>query len=184
MVDDVSAEAILAQARAAQAGTPLSSAEIEVQYRRLHDLAAERSAPARTFFESLLAHLDAEWRLIAVQCLSHYELADSPGLLDRMRQMLANDPDGHVRIWLAGILGRRYNQVRAWPEEALINVLDNDPNLSVRANAFRGLLDNAPIPYATAQEAMSALDREEFPPTWEEVERIVAAAQGDMQGCV
>ncbi len=180
-MDDAAMQAVLDEVRAIPTDTPLEPEETRAIYRRLHDLAERRFAPARAFCASCLARLDAEWRSIAVMCLHHYDLDDAPALLDRLRWMLGNEPDSDVRIWIAGILGAQPTGADAWPDRALARALDDDPNFQVRANAFRGLIETAGIPYPQAQQALQQMERGEIPITWAAIERIVAAAQGDTQ---
>lgn len=172
---------VLEQIRGAKTATPLEGAESDAIYRQLHALAEQQFIPARTFCETLLDGPDAEWRLIAIRCLFHYDLADSPALLTRLRRMLANDPDVDMRIWISGILGMQPPGAAAWPDGALVRALAEDPVVHIRANAFRGLLETAGIPYPQEQQAIQQMERGEIPATWAAIERIVAAAQGDTQ---
>lgn len=170
--------AVLDRVRAARTDAPLDGDASNVIYSQLHELAEQRFPPARTFCESLLRSVDAEWRLIAAQCLSHYDLAGSLELLTQIRWMLANDPDSYVRIWLSGILGAQQADAESWPDGALVHTIEDDPVLQVRSNAFRGLLQTAGIPYALMQRSLQELERGEIKPTWTEIERIVAVAKG------
>ena len=114
---------VRARARTARADAALSEAQRDEIFRELHDLAEAGYMPARTFFESCLAALDAEWRLAAAHDLYHYDLTGERILLERLRWMLANDPDSYVRIWLSGILGAQQDDTALWPDNALEGVM-------------------------------------------------------------
>lgn len=181
MVDEVAMTVILTRIRGTMTNTPLEEDESEAIYQQLHDLAEQQFAPARTFCESRLCSVDAAWRLIAVQCLFHYDLSDSPALLTKVRWLLANDPDSDVRIWLSGILGAQHTEADAWPDAALVRVLAEDPVIQVRFNAFRELLLSSRIPYARALQVFQQFERGEIQPTWAELERIVTTKQDATQ---
>lgn len=61
-----------------------------------------------------------------------------------------------------------------WPETALANALNSDPEIFVRYAAFQSLLELAGVPLFKAFDEHEKVKSGEIQPTWSEVQRIIA----------
>ncbi len=134
---------------------------------KAHALAEAKYLPASAFFRSCLTDPEAEWRLSGLQALGfHYDTSADEELLERIRYMLLTDPDMHVRIAAASILGTRSR----WPDWALQSALESEPVRTVRAVVFESLLKLAGAPLTKAREAYRRIEIGEIEPTREQLE--------------
>jgi hypothetical protein len=83
-----------------------------------------------------------------------------------------------VRQTAALILGIRSQ----WEEQALVAALSNEPEPEVRAAAFASVLELLGIPRNRAWQHWQQVNRQEMPPTWEQVQRIVEQEGVDPRG--
>ncbi len=90
--------------------------------------------PARiSILELLLSSSVGTWRRAALRCVS----GDTLELLPRVKDVLRGDVDPMVREEAASTLGR----MSAWPEAALLDSLEDDPDEVVRASALAASLE-------------------------------------------
>ena len=117
-----------------------------------HDLADASYLPAKAFFIDMLDDPRWDWRRTCISLLGfHYELDQKT--LNKIRDLLINDPDDGVRIACASVLG---NQVDL-PEKTLVLAMINDPNELVREAAFDALLNLANVPYKIRSEKIQRI---------------------------
>jgi len=170
-MDEAQMQQVLEAAQAARANPNLERAELRKIWRELHRLAEAQYEPAIEFFMSCLDDPDSNWRLEAIEDLGfHYPFSAESPITAKVRQLLPTDPDDHIRIAAAHILGIRSK----WPEPALVRALTDDPDETVRVSAFKSLLNLAGVPYPTVRDQVKASKLGIIQPTWAEVQRIIA----------
>lgn len=123
-----------------------------------HRLADAQYRPAMEFLISKLDDPKWDWRRVSVSLLGfHYKLA--PETMEKIRYLLAHDPDSVVRDASASVLG----QQGQFPEKALQNAMECDRDQVVRETAFAALLDLAKVPYKIRVEVVKKVREGKIP---------------------
>jgi hypothetical protein len=134
-----------------------------------HRLAKEKYEPAKHFFVSRLDDSRRDWRRVSVELLGfHYQLETQ--VVDKIRSMLATDPDSGVRIAAAYTLGKQSR----FPESALMHALKIDSNHLVREAAFSSLLELAGVSYKTKAKELGSINAGEITPDLDQLKRILS----------
>jgi HEAT repeat protein len=129
--------------------------------------------PAKALFVEGLDDPDWSWRLDCLTNLGfHYSLAPDGELMDKVRQMLLTDPSEMIRLSAPFVLANQ----STWGDPALLAALQADPEPVVRRSVFDALLRMAGLSFAQSEQQIERIDRGEIEPTWEELQRVLAAA--------
>lgn len=145
-LDDV--DAILDEARVAMRDGKDIYADKELKW-RLHDLAEAQNEKAKAFFVTMLDSEDSTWRLEGIRNVGfHYALRSDPDIVAKLRSLVLSDPDDHVRMTTASVLGIR----SSWPDKALYQALETDEDRYVRGAAFQSLIDLLGLPHDERRE--------------------------------
>ncbi len=166
---------LLARARAASLKPVADHDAFQALYQELHALAEEHYEPAIPFFEEWVYNVDADWRESGLTLLGwHYldHLKGNDALFTRMRYLLANDPDSYVRIAAASLLINAKEE-SDFPDGALLQALEEDPNIHVRRCALRSLLTHAEAKYSVIEETMRQVERREMAANSTTLKRII-----------
>ncbi len=141
--NEVNAEAILAQIQVSLANEAVKHAERFELWDRLHLLAELQYEPAMAVFVTGLSDSNSSWRLAHLCNLGfHYPVVALRPYLGKLYALLREDPDEDVRRSTASIIGRVSN----WPDAALLQALEDDPNAAVREAAFEALVQQLGVP--------------------------------------
>jgi HEAT repeat protein len=133
-----------------------------------HNLADAGCLPAKAIFIDMLDDPRWDWRRTCVSLLGfHYKLEQKT--LNKIRELLLNDPDSGVRIVSAYTLG---NQAKL-PEKTLISAMENDQNELVREAAFSALLNLANVPYKTRRKKIKQNRDRDVPPSLTQIKSIL-----------
>ena len=147
-----------------QMGMPPASVSAQ-----LRKLAQAHYAPALPFFVNGLQDERHEWR---TQCLLligvHYDLAGNEAALDKIRGVLRNDPERELRIKAVETLALH----SFWPEHALRNAMEADPDPKVCYAACKAILELLGIPRLVIRDEMAYLFTRGIRPTMEDIKRI------------
>jgi|SRR5579859_1501876 len=172
-MDESIVRSLFDEAKAARDRASLNSDEKKEVWRKFHRLAEAEYIPARDYFVKGLNDPDWDWRSQCVSFLGyHYSFSPDDEIINKIREMVLNDPEDMVRLAAAHVLGSRSK----WPEPALITALSDDPEECVRQSAFIALIGSAGVPYPVRHLEADRMDAGEFQPMWKEVERVIAAA--------
>lgn len=103
----------------------------------MHDLAERQHEAALQFFIDGLEQEDWSWRQEFLRFVGfHYQLDPEGRVVKKIRELLMSDPSSEVRSTAAAVLGSRSR----WPDQALLDTLENDPDSEVQTVAFDALL--------------------------------------------
>jgi HEAT repeat protein len=144
-------------------------------WRLMHQLAEARYQPALDLFASYMNDPDWAWRHEALQAVGfHFALAPDHPITEKIRQMLLTDPDpfGFVRLSAASILGLRSQ----WPDYALLEALDHDPDRDVRIAALASLLRLADVSDHIIGEVMLPIEAGTADPSRDALVQALAQA--------
>lgn len=147
-----------------------SSAKATMWWGVMHSLAESQYLPVIPLFAKCLEHRDWVWRVQCLECLGfHYEIQSDEKLMEKVRQLLLNDPNSDVRMTAASILGIR----STWLDKTLVQALNTDEDYFVKEAAFDALLKLAQIPFPSRVEIVNLLKEGKRQPTVEYLEEVV-----------
>jgi len=134
---------------------------------RCHDLAEAQYQPAKDFFVEGLDDPDWLWRHDCVTLLGfHFPLENE--VVEKIRDLLLNDPNSNIRMASASVLGVRSNH----PDRALFSTLRFDSNETVKKAALDSVLRLAGVPNKRITNELKRIKSEGIKLTQNEVERI------------
>lgn len=137
-------------------------------WQKCHKLAEAHYLPAMDFFIRELDDPRWNWRRESVSLLGfHYKLDQKA--INKIQDLLLNDPDSGVRIACASVLG---NQSKL-PDKALVEALVHDANALVKESAFAAILDLAGVPYKIREDDLQKLRAGDLLPTVEQIKEIL-----------
>lgn len=141
-----------------------------------HALAEAQYLPAKTLFIEGLYDQRWWWREDSISLLAfHYSLEEH--IVDRIRELLLNDPDDNVRMTAASALGSR----STLPDRALLTALQTDPDDLVREVAFGSILELVGVPMRIIFKEQKRVELGEIAPSLDEVRRVVKDAGVEVQ---
>lgn len=143
---------------------------------KMHVLAENQYQPAIPFFLEGLDDPRWDWRVDSLSALGfHYTFPANSPVIERIRQLLRNDPDDGVRSSAAWVLSAQ----KHWPEPTLLDALQKDPSQLVRESCFGAILRLLGVPPYIQLEKSEEVKSKRLEPTWDEIQRI-AATYGDL----
>ena len=145
-------------------------------YEKSHLLADAQYPPAKSFFVEGLSDNRWWWRQHCISFLAfHYPLEDD--IVDKIRDLLLNDPDDNVRMTAASGLGAR----SYLPDKGLLTAIQADPDDLVREASFTSILHLADVPYHIIFKERKRVESGEIETGIDEIMRILKDAGIDLE---
>jgi HEAT repeat protein len=136
-------------------------------------LARAGHTPAVDFFLTCLRDKRQEWRIQSLMLLVAYiDLSGNEKGLDAVRGVLRNDADRGLRMKAAELL----SLYATWPEQALIDSLQSDPDRDVCYAALQAILELAGVPRMKIRDEIGQLRVSGVSPSMRDVDRITGSS--------
>ncbi len=132
-------------------------------------LARAGYAPAVDFFLTCLRDKRKDWRIQSLMLLAAYiDLSGNEKGLDAIRGVLQTESDPALRMKAAEVL----SLYATWPEQALVETLQSDPDRDVRYAALQAILELTGVPRMKIRDEVGRLRASGTLPSMTDAERI------------